>query len=197
MSFWGSLFGGSSPQLNSLIGQFGQAGSNMLGQGQSYTNQAGNFYSSLLSGDATKQAQVLSPEISAAKTRNQQTQKANSMFGTRSGGTAASNAASSDALHGQITNLIGGLTGNAAGALSSLGTSLTGQGLGALGQEQGAVQQQMSNWENSILGRGITGAISGAESFGLGAAGGALAGVNPGQAGLNSLYYSNLGRGKG
>ena len=167
MSFWGSLFGGSSPQLNTLIGQYGQAGSSLLGQGQSDTNQAGNFFSSILSGDSSKISRALAPEISAAKTSNAQDQKTNTEFGTRSGGTTASNAAATDKLHSYITNLIGSLTGSSASNLASLGTSLTGQGLGALGQEQGAVDQQMANWQNSILGKGVTTAAAFAESYGL------------------------------
>ena len=91
------------------------------------------------------------------------------MFGNRSGGTAASNAASSDKLHSDLTNLVGSLTDSSASNLANLGSTEVGQGLGALGQEQGAVTQRMQNWANSILGRGITGAVSAAESAGIGA----------------------------
>ena len=157
MSFWGSLFGGSSPELNNLIGQFGQSGSSLLGQGQKNQNQAGDFFSSILSGDATKTAQALAPEISAAKTSNAQTQKTNSIFGNRSGGTTASNAASGDKLHSDITNLIGSLTNSSASSLASLGSNQVSQGQSSLGQEQSAVNQQISNWQNSILGGFLTG----------------------------------------
>lgn len=192
MSFWGSLFGGSSPQLNTLIGQYGQIGGNLTGQGQKYTNQSGDFFSSILSGDASKQAQVLAPEISSAKTSAQQQNKTNAEFGTRSGGTTASTAATNDRVHSDITNLIGSLTGSSASNLASLGTTLTGQGLGALGQEQGAVAQQMANWQNSILGKGITGAVQGAEALGMGAAGGALPGGPGAAAGAQGAFASFL-----
>jgi hypothetical protein len=117
--------------------------------------------------------------------------KTASMFAPRSGGTAASNAAKTDTLHGYITNLLGNLTGSAASNLGNLGTSMTSTGLSALGAEQGAVDQRMENWSESILGRGITGAVSSAETMGLGAAGGALAGTGAGR-GANSAFMSSL-----
>ena len=168
MGFMSALFGGKDENLNTLIGQYGQLGGSLTGSGQTNVNKAGDFYSSILSGDATKQSQALAPEISAAKTRNSETQKSNTEMGTRSGGTAASNAASSDKTHSDITNLIGSLTGKSADALGSLGTSELSQGLGALGQEQGATAQRMQNWSDSILGRGITTAVSAAETYALG-----------------------------
>ena len=121
-----------------------------------------------MSGDASKQMQTLAPEISAAKTSNQQSQKTATEMGTRSGGTAASNNASSDKLHSDITNMIGSLTGGAASSLASLGSSEMSTGLGALGQEQAATAERMKNWSDSILGRGITTAVSAAETYALG-----------------------------
>ena len=170
--FFSALLGGQDKNLNTLIGQYGQIGSQQTGQGQKYENQAGDFFSSLVSGDAGKISQTLAPQISAAKTANQQTQKSNAEMGTRSGGTAASNNASSDKLHSDITNLIGSLTGGAASSLASLGTNMTSTGLGALGQEQGATAQRMQNWSDSILGKGITTAVSAAETYALGGMGG-------------------------
>ena len=175
--FLSALFGGQDKNLNTLIGQYGQLGGSLTGSGQTNVNKASDFYSSILSGDASKQSQALAPEISAAKTSNQQTQKSNAEMGTRSGGTAASNNASSDKLHSDITKLIGSLTGKSADALGSLGTSELSQGLGALGQEQGATAERMQNWSNSILGLGLTKGAGFLEGMGLsgiaGMAGGA------------------------
>lgn len=187
MSFAGSIFGGSSPELNTLIGQFGKTGSNAIGQGQKYTNQAGDFWSSIISGDASKQAQALAPEISADKKATQQDTKTSAILGGRTGGTAAHNAASSDRVHSDITNLIGSLTGSSASSLAGLGSNLLSTGLGALGQEQGAVQQRMQNWQNSILGKGITGAAQAGESFATGGVGGAAAGGSFLQGGASGL----------
>jgi hypothetical protein len=166
-SFFSALLGGQDKNLNNLISQYGQIGGQQTGQGQKYENQAGDFFSSLVSGDAGKISQTLAPQISAAKTTNQQTQKSNAEMGTRSGGTAASNAASSDKLHSDITNMIGSLTGGAASSLASLGSSEMSTGLGALGQEQGATAERMQNWANSILGLGITKGAGFLEGMGL------------------------------
>lgn len=162
-----ALFGGQDKNLNTLIGQYGQLGGSLTGSGQTNVNKASDFYSAILSGDATKTSQALAPEISAAKTSNQQTQKSNAEMGTRSGGTAATNAASSDKTHSDITNLIGSLTGKSADALGSLGTSELSQGLGALSQEQGATAERMQNWSNSILGMGLAKGAGFAEGMGL------------------------------
>jgi hypothetical protein len=173
-----ALFGGKDVNLNNLISQYGQIGGQQTGQGQKHENQAGDFFSSLVSGDASKQMQTLAPEISAAKTSNQQTQKSNAEMGTRSGGTAASNAASSDKLHSDITNMIGSLTGGAASSLASLGSSEMSTGLGALGQEQGATAERMQNWSNSILGMGLAKGAGFGEGLGLSWLKGKMGGSN-------------------
>ena len=167
MSFAGSLFGGSSPELNNLINQFGQTGTQQTGQGQSNENAASGFWNSILSGDSSKISQALSPEISAAKTSNAQTQKTNSIFGNRSGGTTASNAASGDKLHSDITNLIGSLTNSSASSLASLGSNQVSQGQSSLSQEEQANQQRIANWSQSILGQAIGYGTGKAFSYGL------------------------------
>jgi len=187
LGFMSALFGGKDVNLNNLISQYGQIGGQQTGQGQKHENQAGDFFSSLVSGDAGKISQTLAPEISAAKTRNSETQKSNAEMGTRSGGTAASNAASSDKLHSDITNMIGSLTGGAAGSLASLGSSEMSTGLGALGQEQGATAQRMQNWQNSILGKGITGAAQAGEAFATGGVGGLASGGSFMKGGASAL----------
>jgi len=167
MSFFGSLFGGSNPTLNTAIGQTGQIGANAAGQGQNYLNQSGNFFSSILSGDASKVASALAPQISAAKTSQQQDQKTAAMFGGRSGGTAASTAAAGDKTHADITNLIGSLTNSSASTLGSMGSSLLSTGLSGIGLSADMSQERMKNWSNSILGLGTTAAAGFAEGFGL------------------------------
>jgi hypothetical protein len=156
MSWFGSLFTGASPELNTLIGQYSQVGGSQVGQGQKNQNTASSFWNSILSGDSTKTSQALAPEISALKTSTAQDQKTASMFGPRSGGTAASNAAASDKAHGYIADLIGKLTNSSASSLASLGTSQVGTGLESLGMEQAASAERMQNWSDSILGLGLT-----------------------------------------
>jgi hypothetical protein len=83
----------------------------------------------VLSGDVGKITQALAPQIGAAKSSAQQQNKQTAEFGTRSGGTAATTAATNDKVHSDITNLIGQLTGGAASSLSSVGDSLLGKGM--------------------------------------------------------------------
>lgn len=192
MSFFGSLFGGSSPTLNSDISKTGQISDFASSIGQSNTSAGSGFFNSLVSGDSSKIAQTLAPEISAAKVSNQQTQKTNSILGNRGGGTAATNAASSDKLHSDITNLTGSLTSGAAGTLLSSGQNLLGTALGGYNQQANMSQMQMQNWQNSIFGKGITSAVQGAEAFGMGSAGGALPGGPGAAAGGQGAFASFL-----
>jgi hypothetical protein len=168
LGFLSSLFGGSSSNLNHLIDQYGQIGQSQTGQGQKYENKAGDFWSNILSGNSSKTMQALSPEISAAKTRSAQDRKTATMFGGRSGGTAASNAASTDKLHSDITNLVGSLTGSSASNLANLGSTLTSTGLSSLNMQEAADARRMQNWSDSILGRGITTAVAAGEGYALG-----------------------------
>ena len=115
--------------------------------------------------------QILSPEISAAKSSAAQENKKAAEFGTRSGGTAASTAATNDTVHGYITNLLGTLTGSSATNLANLGTTEMSTGLGALSQQGGEIEKRMQAWSDSILGKGFTTAAQAAENADLKAAG--------------------------
>jgi len=167
-SFFSALFGGSSANLNENIGKTGQIAGFDTSLGESNATAGSDFNKAIVSGDATKTSQVLAPVISAAKTSNQQTQKTNAEMGTRSGGTAATNAASSDKLHSDITNLTGSLTGKAADTLLSSGSTFLGQGEAANMDNANLGQQQYQNWMDSIAGKGITTAVSAAETYALG-----------------------------
>ena len=169
MGFWGSLLGGSSSTLNSLIPRYGQIGNQQTNQGSSYEGSAGKFWQDVLSGDASRTSQALAPQISAAKTRTSQDQKTNAMFGGRSGGTAAFNASAADKLHSDLTNLIGSLTNSSASNLANLGQGEVSAGLGSYQLQQGADAARMKNWSDSIFGRGITTAAATGEALALGA----------------------------
>ena len=187
-SFFSSLFGGQNKSLSTDMGTTNQVAGFSTGMGEKNLTAGSNFENAILSGDSSKQSQALAPEISAAKTSNSQTQKTNTEMGTRSGGTAATNAASSDKLHSDITNLIGSLTGGAASSLMSSGGSLLGTGLQATQQNEQYSQQQMANWSASILGKGITGAAQAGEAFATGGVGGMATGgsfLSGGAAGLS------------
>lgn len=165
MGFFSSLFGGQNSSLDQLIPTYGKIGGQQTGQGQGYENQAGTFWSSLLSGDSSKISQALAPEISSAKTRASQDQKTSAMTGGRSGGTAAANASETDKLHSDITKLIGSLTNSSASSLANLGSTMVSTGLSSYQMQEQASQQQMENWKSSILGQGISGAANYATSF--------------------------------
>ena len=169
MSFWTSLLGGASPTLNTDISSTGAIAGNATSIGTKDLTTGSNWMNAIVGGDATKTAQALAPQISAAKKSAQTQNKTAAMFGTRSGGTAASTASTSDKLHSDITNLIGSLTGSAASGLTNLGSSLLQTGLGAYTTQADLEKQRMQNWSDSILGKGTTTAAAAGESFALGA----------------------------
>lgn len=163
------------------------------GQGQQNTLAGSNFYRSILSGDPTKTATVLAPQINSLKTSVQENQKSSDLTGNRSGGKAAGNAAASDKIHSDITNLTGTLTGQAASALLSSGQSLLGTALGGYGQQASLDKQRTDAWANSILGKGISSGIGTLESFGLEKLGGTGGGGGGASAPADASSYVPAG----
>jgi hypothetical protein len=143
---------GPSKQQNQQFSALSGASSYATGAGQQDITAGTNFFKSLLSGDPTQIAGVLSPAISAEKTSVQQDQKTGAMMGNRSGGTAASNAAASDKVHSDITNLTGNLLGGAASSLTGAGGSLLSSGIAgtqaAYGAAQGMQAQRANMWND-------------------------------------------------
>ena len=162
-----AVFGGENDQLNQDIDQSGQQATWDTGQGQGDVLAGTNFLKSILSQDPTQQAKVLAPTISAANKTVQQDQKTGAIQNNRGGGTNATNMSAVDAAHANLTKSIAGLTGSAATALPSIGTNLTEQGTQATDLNAKLAQQRMQNWQNSILGKGITTAASAAEGYEL------------------------------
>ena len=162
-----ALFGGKNDVLNQAIGQTDQQAGFDTKEGQSDVTAGTDFLKSIIGGDASKQAQALAPEISAAKTSAQNSNKTAAEMGTRSGGTAATTAKTNDSLHAYITDLIGKLTGTAATALPQIGTNLTSQGTAATMDEAKLGQERMQNWLKSIIGEGTTTAVQSLENAGL------------------------------
>lgn len=168
MGFFSSLFGGSNPTLSSAIGKFGQIGGFATGLGEKNVAQGSKFFSDIVSGDPTKQARALGPEISSVQGQKQQQLKSMAEFGNRSGGTNAAAQMAGDTARASINNMIASLLGTSASALTSSGSSLLSTGTGAYGSQVDASQIQMQNWANSILGQGITQGAGFAEGYGLG-----------------------------
>ncbi len=170
--FFSSLFGGKNDVLNANIAKTGAIGDFSTGMGEKNLTTASDFWNGILSGDSSRQMSVVAPQVNAAKTSAAQENKTTAEMGTRSGGTAASTAATNDKVHSYITSLLGDLTGKAAGEVGSIGSSQLGAGLEAYGKQTDMSQLRMKNWEDSILGRGITTAVSAAETYALGGGGG-------------------------
>jgi len=164
-NYFASLFGGQNTDLNSDINQSGAISGFATGVGEGDVTAASKFYQDILSGDPTQEATALAPEISSLKKRAEENKKTSAEFGTRSGGTAAANAASDANVNADIFNLTGGLKRDAASGAASLGTSEQGLGLNANEVNAQESQQRMKNWQDSILSQGISGAINYGESF--------------------------------
>jgi hypothetical protein len=167
MGFFGSLFGGSNSTLNKNIPAFQSEAGFGTGVGNTDVTNASKWYNDILSGDPTKMAEAVAPETSAIQGEAQQAKNQTAQFSPRSGGTAAAMAGLDANTRAQIIKLLGGLQSGAAGGAASLGTTEQGIGLQSREAADKASQQQMQNWQDSILGKGITGAAATAESAGL------------------------------
>jgi len=178
---------GVSDQQNQQYGQLTSASGFATGLGESDLTASSNFMRDILSGDATKTAQALAPQISAAKSSAEQQKKTTAEFGARGGGTAAAMNAADDKTHGMITDLIGSLTGSSASGLANTGGNLLG--LGISGSEAGfgeasKMQQQKLAKINDIfsssaaVASGVLGAIPGDPGGFADVAGNALSGFS-------------------
>ena len=108
-------------------GELSSLGGFETGTGEGLTTAGANFDESILSGDPTRIAQTLAPEISSGQTQVQQQANQNAQFGTRSGGSTASTNAAQAGERANIINLEGGLQSGTAGSALSAGSNLLGQ----------------------------------------------------------------------
>jgi hypothetical protein len=166
--FFSSLFGGSNDSLKSDIGQSASLASFLNTTGTSDVATSSNFDKTLLSGNSGNVSKLLAPQISGIQARAQQQRQQLGEFGGRSGGTTGAQIASGDQANAQVNDMISNLTGKAAGELGSMGSGLIGQGMTAMNMNEQFSQQQMQNWSNSILGKGISSAASAAETYATG-----------------------------
>lgn len=163
--FLSSILGGQNKTLNGTIGNAGSISQFGTNTGQGAVTDANKFYQGILSGDPGQIAQTIAPEIQAGQQQTQQAKQGLAEFGTRSGGTAAASAGADAANRGNIISLIGRLQSGAAAGEAGLGENQTAQGLQANGQQAELSQEQLQNYMNSILGKGISGAVNYGESF--------------------------------
>lgn len=121
--------------------QFGGLGDYETGVGEGLTTAGSGFEESILSGDPSRIASTLAPEISAGQGQVQQNALQEANFGTRSGGTAAATEAAPAAERANIINLEGNLQGSTAGAAVGQGTGLLGQASSNIGNEADLAKQ--------------------------------------------------------
>lgn len=159
-SFLSGIFGGSNPTLSGAIGKAGDISTFGTNTGQGAITDADSYYKNILSGDPSKIAESIAPEIKAGSEQTQQEKQGLAEFGTRSGGTAAASAGADAANRSNIISLIGKLQSGAAAGETGIGENQTEQGIQANGQQAQMSQQQLQDYMNSILGTGL-GDVSG------------------------------------
>lgn len=138
------------------------------GVGQGLTTAGAGYEEALLSGDPTRIAQALAPEISAGQGQVEQARLAGANFGTRSGGTAAATNAAEAGNRANIINLVGGLQQGTAGAAVGQGTGLIG---GAASDQE--ARAQMAAARQAQTAGDIGGIAQGAAQIAAGFLGGA------------------------
>lgn len=102
--------------------------------GEKSVGQGLGWESDILSGDPTKIAQALAPEIKAGQQQVTQQAQQGAQFGNRGGGTNAATQAAQSQERGNIINLIGGLQKGAADTLTAAGENLLNMGSSNVGQ---------------------------------------------------------------
>ena len=175
------LFSGNPTQGQQ--NELGTLGNEQISTGENLVTPAATYDENILSGDPTKIAQSLAPEISAGNQQVEQQRLTGSQFGTRSGGTTASGNAAEAQNRGNIINLVGGLQQSTAANAGSLGSSQESQGSGNI-QTQASMAAANQKREASDVGDIASGAASIAAPF-LGGGGGG--GGDP----YESIYNAN------
>lgn len=166
MGFLSSIFTGDNPTLDKLQAQYGQIGGTSSKLGQNDVSDASDFFHSILSGGGGK---YLAPQVSAITNQGSQQLSTLDQFGNRSGGNNAEAQRVGDTTRANINDLYASQATGAASNLANIGQNQQQLGLTAFGQQAQTAQQIQQNQQNSILGKGISSAVSAAESFGLGA----------------------------
>lgn len=165
---WTDLFTGNNSTPNKDTSQLGDLAGYSSGVGQQGTTADLNYNLGILSGDPTKVAQTLSPEIQQAQNQAQQNKNTVAQFGNRGGGMNAVMAGLDDQTRAKLLSLAGGLRQGAAGELGRLGTSnLQMSASDALNQAKLA-QQQHENMMNGLFGKALSSGLGYLENFGLG-----------------------------
>ena len=134
---------GPSKQENSQYNNLNASSAFATGLGESDLTASSKFMTDILSGDPTKVATALAPQINQQQQRTQQAKDTTAQFGPRSGGTAATVANMGAADRASTTDLVGSLTGKAASDLGSEGSNLLNSGISEQEYSAGLYSQLM------------------------------------------------------
>ena len=121
--------------------QFGALSGYQTGVGEGLITPAAQYEESILSGDPTKTAQAMAPEISANQKQTQQFKNQTAEFSPRSGGTAASVANADTSGRSNLIDLLGKEQSGAASTSLSAGSGLLDSASSNLGQEADLAEQ--------------------------------------------------------
>ncbi len=143
--------------------QFGALSGYQTGVGEGLITPAAQYEESILSGDPTKTAQAMAPEISANQQQTQQFKNQSAEFSPRSGGTAASVANADTSGRSNLIDLLGKEQSGAASTSLSAGSGLLDSASNNLGNEANLAQ----NWRNQQT-SDINGIAQGAASIAMG-----------------------------
>lgn len=137
---------GPSQREKDIFGLLQGMATTEFGAGSKAVSQGTGFWSDILSGDPTKMAAAIAPETKVIQGQAQQKKKQATEFGTRSGGTAATNAAIDTNATAAIQDLVNRLRPQAARELTTVGLSEEGLASGNAGMAFNAaeVMQQQS-----------------------------------------------------
>ena len=170
---------GETGATNALTGESGFAGTT----GEGLVGNSSAFLNALMSGNQADISKLLAPQIGAISSQANQKTQTNAEFGSRSGGTNASNQNTMDTARGNVNDMVSGLTSGAIGTGLSTGAGLLSSSMGgfsaAFNQQQQMQNQRANQWNdifNSVA--GIAGGVAGGFGGGFGGGGGA-GGMNP------------------
>ena len=163
--------------------KLGQSGDYGINTGQGLVTPAAAWDEAILSGDPTRIATALAPEISAGQTGAQQQKNQVAQFGTRGGGTGAATQAIDAGTRANIINLTGGLQERTAANAGNLGLNLIGQG----SNDVGNVARMKTTRRSQVLGD-IGGIEKTAAAIAGGVMGGAAGGGGDGPARISVAY---------
>lgn len=121
--------------------QFGALSGYQTGVGEGLITPAAQYEESILSGDPTKTAEAMAPEISANQKQTQQIKNQSAEFSPRSGGTAASVANADTSGRSNLIDLLGHERSGAASTSLSAGSGLLDSASSNLGQEAKLAEQ--------------------------------------------------------